>query len=189
MQLTEGQIFDTSDFAKTPLPVAEYENCTFNHCNFFDCDISGIIFIDCTFNSCNLSMCKLEKTALRDIIFTDCKLLGVHFEDANPLGLLIRFKNCAMHSSSFHGAKIRHTIFDNCILHEADFTACDATGASFIACDLFNAHFENTVLDKADFSTAFQYTINPLNNSIRKASFAYPDVTSLLQTFDIIIKS
>ncbi len=84
---------------------------------------------------------------------------------------------------------MKHTIFDHCTLHDADFTACDATGASFIACDLLNAHFENSTLDKADFSSAIQYSINPLQNSIRKALFSYPEVTALLQPFDIILKN
>jgi hypothetical protein len=47
--------------------------------------------------------------------------------------------------------------------------------------------FENTNLEKADFGTAYNYSINPNLNRIKKAKFSLPAVTGLLDQYDIEI--
>jgi hypothetical protein len=47
--------------------------------------------------------------------------------------------------------------------------------------------FDNTILEKADLRTAFNFSINPVNNRIRKAKFSIAGLAGLLDQFDIEI--
>lgn len=84
--------------------------------------------------------------------------------------------------ASFFITKIKNTLFENCQLLETDLT-----GSLFDNCDLTGATFANTNLEKTDFSTAFNYSIDPDNNRIKKAKFALPAVLALLNKHDIVI--
>lgn len=77
--------------------------------------------------------------------------------------------------------------FVDCNLTEVDFTEADLTGAIFRNCDLHLALFDNTILEKADLSSAVNYSINPDNNHIYKAKFAYPAVLNLLDKYQLEI--
>jgi hypothetical protein len=52
---------------------------------------------------------------------------------------------------------------------------------------LADAKFENTILQKADLRSAFNYAIDPEINKIKKAKFSLPEVTGLLKKYDIEI--
>jgi hypothetical protein len=53
---------------------------------------------------------------------------------------------------------------------------------------LSGATFENTNLEKADFRTSFNYSIDPEINRIKKAKFALPEVLGLLNKYDLVIE-
>lgn len=165
----------------------EYEKCTFNNCDFSDSDLSEIRFSECEFIACNLSMAKLTKTAFRDVIFKNCKMLGLHFENCNEFDLLFRFENCVLNFSSFYKSKLKRTVFKNCQLQEVDFTESDMINSLFDNCDLALSIFENTIIEKADFRTSFNYSIDPEMNRIKKARFSIPRVVGLLHKYDIEI--
>lgn len=82
---------------------------------------------------------------------------------------------------------MKKTVFNRCSLHETDFIDADLTGAIFNECDLHLAKFENSILEKADLRTSFNYTIDPTLNKLRKARFSLPGVLRLLDKYDIII--
>lgn len=167
------------------LDEAEYENCIFNQCDFSNQDLSRHKFIDCKFNVCNLSMCKLNKTTLQDVAFTDCKLLGIKFETCNPFSLSFSFDGCQLNHSSFYQMKIPKMIFSNSVLIEADFTEANLSAAIFNNCNLYGAIFDRTNLEKADFRTAVNFSIHPLNNQIKKARFSRENLMGLLYAFNI----
>ena len=48
-----------------------------------------------------------------------------------------------------------------------------------------NARFNRTRLDRANFTDASNYAIDPMANSVEGASFSIPEVLSLLSTFKI----
>ena len=77
--------------------------------------------------------------------------------------------------------------FKNSQLHEVDFSECDLTSAVFDNCDLLNATFDRTIIEKADFRTAYNYSIDPDNNRIKKARFSKSGIAGLLQKYDIQI--
>jgi hypothetical protein len=54
---------------------------------------------------------------------------------------------------------------------------------------LEGAVFDNTVLEKADFSTAFNYALDPANNKIKKAKFTTSGLYGLLSKYDIEIRN
>jgi len=84
--------------------------------------------------------------------------------------------------------KLKNIRFHNCILKEIDFTETDLTGAKFENCDLHRSIFANSILEKADFRTAFNYTIDPELNRIKKAKFSLPGVLGLLARYNIEIE-
>ncbi|WP_232793668.1 pentapeptide repeat-containing protein [Siphonobacter sp. SORGH_AS_0500] len=63
------------------------------------------------------------------------------------------------------------TLFDDCSLKSVDFSSCVLTGSNFQHCDLENAVFSQTKLDQVNFLTAYNYTIDPENNLIKKLDF------------------
>lgn len=185
---TEDKTFENIDYTKTRLAKGDYEYCRFINCDFSNSDVSDISFIDCEFHTCNLSVANLAMSVLRDIKFVDCKMLGIHFENCNQFGLAVKFENCNLAHSSFYQTKLKKTPFKNCNLGEVDFTECDISNSIFETCDFTKAKFENTILEKADLRTAFNYSIDPEINKIKKAKFSLDGITGLLNKYDIDIE-
>jgi uncharacterized protein YjbI with pentapeptide repeats len=130
----------------------------------------------------------LGNTAIRDVQFIDCKLLGLRFDDCNDFLFAAKFKNCNLHLSSFYQRKMRQASFTNCDLQETDFVMAELVQVLFDNCNLSGAVFDATNLEKADFRTSFQYTINPITNKIKKARFSKDNLEGLLSHLDIIIE-
>jgi fluoroquinolone resistance protein len=183
----KDKTFNKSDLCQSPLAKGEYEDCVFNNCDLSSAYLAGIYFSDCTFVSCNLSLAKLIKTSFSNIIFKDCKMLGLHFDTCNPFGLVLQFDACTLDHSSFYELKLKRTLFKNSKLHEVDFTGADLNHAIFDNCDLLSARFENTMLEKANLITAYNYSINPELNKIKKARFSQSGIAGLLDKYDIEI--
>ncbi len=186
--LIQGQTYDRISLTQTPLKKGEYEECMFNNVDFSEQDFSGFRFINCVFNNCNLSMVKLSKTGLQDILFKECKLLGLRFDQCSGFGLAMRFENCQLRHSSFYKCIMKKTPFQNCQLQEVDFSNADLSFSLFDFCDLQGAIFDSTNLDRSDFRTAHNFTIDPENNRIRKAKFSLNGVIGLLDKYDLIIE-
>jgi len=185
MSLIQDTFFDRQDYTSTPFPVAEYENCTFTNCNFASADLTGIIFAECSFTDCNFSMAKAKGTAFKEVSFVNCKLTGLNFSICQPFLLDMNFTGCQLNLASFYSLKLKNTRFKKCILHEADMVQADFSGASFTDCDLRGAIFENTILEKADFRSAINYTLDPETNRIKKAKFSLQGLPGLLHKYSI----
>lgn len=184
----EGKTFTKINQPENPLLKGEYENCVFTNCDFSNTDLSDFKFIDCSFTSCNLSLAKLTNTAFRAVAFKDCKMLGLHFEKCHELGFSVSFENCNVSQSSFYRVKLKKTRFVKSQLHEVDFAECDLTGATFDQCDLLQALFENTIIEKTDFRTAFNFSIDPSNNRIKRARFSLSGLPGLLNKYDLDVE-
>ncbi|MCZ4225284.1 hypothetical protein [Pedobacter rhodius] len=61
------------------------------------------------------------------------------------------------------------------------------TNSVFDNCDLLSATFDGTILEKTDFRTAYNYSIDPDNNRIKKARFSKAGLAGLLHKYDIQI--
>ena len=185
----QDQNFDKLDFTQEPLVKGEYENCTFTNCNFEETNLNDIKFMNCDFQDCNWSLAQLNGTVLREVKFKDCKMLGLQFEYCNDFGLSFSFENCQLNHSTFFQMNIKKTIFINCQLREIDFSESNLTNVIFDNCDLAQAIFINTVLDKADLRTAYNYSIDPENNRLKKAKFSILGISGLLDKYDIVIEN
>lgn len=186
--LTENLVFKGLDYSKTILPKGIYENCTFLSCNFMNVDLSGFTFENCIFTECDLSLVKLGSTSLQDVKFLKSKLLGLRFEDCKDFLFSVNFDECHLNLSTFYQSLLKKTIFKDCYLHEVDFTESNLANARFINCDLTRAIFERANLEKTDFTSSYNFTIDPEKNKIRKAKFSKENVAGLLTKYDIIIE-
>ena len=186
---TQDQIFDKLDFTQEPLTKGEYENCKFTNCNFEETNLNDIKFMDCNFQDCNWSLVQVNGTVLREVKFKDCKMLGLQFETCNDFGLSFSIENCQLNHSTFFQINIKKTIFRNCQLREIDFSESNLSNVIFDNCDLAQAIFINTVLDKADFRTAYNYSIDPESNRLKKAKFSILGISGLLDKYDLIIEN
>jgi len=183
----EEETFNKQNFTQNYLAKGEYDHCTFINCNFSDSSLANIIFLDCEFIDCNLSLTELASTAFRDVKFKDSKMLGLRFDHCDDFGLSFSFENCLLNHSSFYKTKVKKTFIKNSKLHEVDFTGGDLTSSVFDNCDFAGSTFENTIIEKADFRTSFNYSINPEVNRMKKAKFSLAGIPGLLDKYDIVI--
>lgn len=186
--LEENEIFDSVNYTIEPLAKGEYEHCEFVNCNFANTDLSKIKFTECRFTGCNLSAASITGTAFREIVFKDCKLLGLQFDTCNEMLFEVQFEHCIINLANFFKRKLKNTRFIHCSLTETDFSEADLSNAVFEHCDLSGAVFDNTILEKTNFTTANNYSIDPEKNRIKKATFTLPAVIGLLDKYDITIQ-
>ncbi len=181
------EIFDKVDFKAAPLQAGEYEDCIFRNCDLANVDLSDKVFMGCQFKETNLSMAKLSRASFREVVFEGCKMVGLHFDDCIPFIYPPEFENCVLNLSSFTALKIPKTKFKNCELKEVDFSEADLTGCVFDHCNVERAIFDRTNLTRANFSTAFNYSLDPGKNMVKKAIFSLSGLPGLLDKYDIVI--
>ena len=184
----EQGLFSRQDYSETPLAKGDYENCNFRDCNFSGSDMSGLRFMDCTFTGCDLSNARVTQCSFQETMFNDCKMLGFRFDSCDQLGMTVRFESCQLDHSSFYQVKLNHTIFKSTSLREVDFTETDLRNAILDDCDLLDSIFDHCNLERANLSTARNYSIDPENNRIGGAKFSLPSVVGLLNKYQIIIE-
>ena len=185
--ISENETFESVNFSGKKLSVAEYDQCAFVNCTLTEADVSGFVFIDCEFKNCDLTMARIKNASFRNVKFIGCKMLGLKFDESNPMLLSVSFDNCTLNLSSFYRLKLKQTAFVNCSLHEVDFGQCDLTKSDFSNSDLNAAIFENTILEGANFITASNFAIDPDNNYLKKARFSNGNLAGLLSKYGIII--
>lgn len=179
------QLFDK--ITASQLMVGDYENCIFKNCDFSNFNFGGFKFADCEFSDCNFSMAEVSNTAFRDVNFRDCKMLGLRFDQSNQFGFSVNMKHSVLNHSSFFEMDLRKSRFKDCIFHEVDFTEANLAKLNFDQCDFLQSVFDRTNLEGANFKTAFNFAINPNQNSIKKAQFSSDNISGLLSHLDIII--
>lgn len=99
------------------------------------------------------------------------------------------FSNCNFADNDLSEFKIKKTVFKNSQLQETDFTETDLTSAVFDNCDLVRAIFDHTILEKADFRSSYNYSIDPETNRIKKARFSVLGISGLLDRYNIDIEN
>jgi fluoroquinolone resistance protein len=90
---------------------------------------------------------------------------------------------------SFYGRKLKKTGFVKCSLKNVDFSETDLTSSIFSNSDLTGATFSNTLLERVDFRTATNFSINPEFNKIKKAKFSAFQLEGLLYKYQLDIDS
>jgi uncharacterized protein YjbI with pentapeptide repeats len=180
--------FKGKDYTSNGFPKGEYDNCTFINCNFSNLHLSNNEFVECNFEDCNFSNSIIKNTSFKEAVFDTCKLVGVNFSECNPFLLAFSFNNCQLNLASFYQLKLKNTKFINCNLQETDFDKTDLSNSMLANCDLKRAIFKNTNLEKVDFSTAYNYSIDPETNNIKNAKFSLNGIAGLLEKYNITIE-
>lgn len=186
--MTQAYFTDQSFERINSLDKGTYEQCEFVGCDLANSNLSGYVFTDCRFDDCNLSMASLQNTALREVAFSGSKLLGLRFDECNSFGFAVTFDTCILNHSSFYKTKLTNTRFTQCQMYEVEFTEADLHSAIFDACDLHVSTFERTNLEKADFRTAINFSIDPTINRMNNARFSRDNITGLLYAFPMVIE-
>jgi uncharacterized protein YjbI with pentapeptide repeats len=169
------------------LAKAEYDKCTFEHCDFSQKNLRGWRFSKCTFFNCNFAMADVNHTGFREVSFRDCKILGLRFDRCDAFLFSVQFENCLLNLSSFYGRSMRQTKFINCSMQETDLREANLTQAQLLNCDLAGALFDRTILDKADLRSAHNYAIDPASNSMKKTYVSLTGLPGLLAQYDLNI--
>ena len=187
LKLYEDQTFEKVIYTEQSLTGREFQSCIFKGCDFSGTDFASTKLLECTFDGCNLSMAKLYKTTLTDVVFKDCKLLGINFSVVQDFLFTVRFESCMLDYSSFMDKKIPKTTFIKTSLKEVTFSRAILTGSVFYECNLNETIFNQTDLTGVDFSSAYNYIIDPELNTIKKAIFSSQGLAGLLTSYDIKI--
>lgn len=180
------QQFNTSNFPE--IEKGDFDQCIFENCDFSDFNFSGYKFSESRFVNCNLSLAKLGDTAFRDVEFVECKMLGLHFEDCNDFGFSIDVKHSVLNHSSFYQVDLRKSKFKDVDFQECEFAEANLSKLILVDCRFDHSHFERSILEAADFRSASGFSINPVDNSIKKSKFSRENISGLLDVFDINIE-
>jgi uncharacterized protein YjbI with pentapeptide repeats len=188
MEPVNSKVFEKISFEDINKAGLVFEECRFIQCNFAQADFSNRIFRECIFERCDLTLLKLSGTALQEVHFIDCKLLGVQFSECRKLLLGMSFERCMLKMSVFLNLDLKNTSFNECDLQEADFTGANLSGSFFGNCDFRQALFFHTNLEKSDLRTAFNFSISPESNRLKKAKFSLHGLPGLLEAYGIDIE-
>jgi fluoroquinolone resistance protein len=184
----EDHHFQGLSYSEIALPKGDYENCRFSNCIFANSSLSHINFSDCTFEHCDFSLANVKNTAFKDVIFKNCKSLGVKYEDCNTFGFAVHFESCVLNLSTFYKLSLKNCKFKDCSLEEVDFAETNMISLALDNCNLLGAKFDETLMEKADFRTAYNYTFDPEKNRIKKAKFSMAGIAGLLEKYNIDIQ-
>ena len=166
----------------------EFEDCVFKNCDFSNSDLCNNTFMDCEFIDCNLSMVQLAGSSLKTVRFKNCKLLGIHFQGCDDFLFDVGFQDSVLDYASFANKKMPKTQFSGCSLKEVTFIETQLNNSVFDNCNLDRAIFNDTQLAGTDFRTAYNYSIDPEFNPMKKAKFSMRGIAGLLDKYDIKIE-
>jgi uncharacterized protein YjbI with pentapeptide repeats len=192
MELVFSNYNEDSTFQKAVASNQNFKNLEFDNCTFTEIDFSNSEFIsckfnECTFSNCNLSSIQLNNSQLNDVSFVDCKVLGVHFEECSDFLFSVSFDACNLDYCTFYKKKLVQTTISNSSLKQVDFSEADLSKSSFNNSNLFETLFYRTNLTEADFRTAQNFSIHPLENQLKKAKFSRENLEGLLEKFQLKI--
>lgn len=180
--------FENQTFDDTNTKYVDFENCTFYNCDFTNCTFQSVTFIDCNFVECNFQSTKINYVSLRGVFFNKCNLTSVNFAMTDQVIFEFHFKDCLLDYSQFYALKLKKMRFINCSMIAVDFMESDLTEVLFDNCNLRRAVFIDTIANKADFSTSYDYVIDPEKNKLKKAVFSQEGLKGLLQKYDLVVK-
>lgn len=184
-----NKVFDKVSILPKGLKETQFDKCTFKNCDFTDANFLGCDFIKCTFDNCNLSMVKFGHIGFDQVEFVNCKMVGVDFSHTKDFLFGVNFTNCILDYAAFMKKKNKKGHFKDCSLKGADFSEADLTGAKFENCDLNAAVFMKTNLNSANFTSSYNFIIDPEKNQVKKAKFSSAGLIGLLVNYGIIVEN
>ena len=187
LQVETGREFKNVSFAEQRLENRRYESCTFTGCNFSGVFFRACDFEDTVFDGCNLALAVPEETGFHRVRFVGSKLTGVDFGRSRDLLFSPAFERCDLDYALFPRKRLKGVRFDGSTLRGAIFSDCDLSEAVFDGCDLTDTLFGRCNLERADFTGALHYVIDPENNRMKNAAFAPEGLAGLLRKYGLNI--
>ncbi len=175
-----GVRFVSVDFSGQDFAGKTFEDCSFLSCHFADMSLARTALVSCVFDRCELVLARLENTTLNTVHFRDSKLVGLNFTTCNKFGFLPDFSGCLIESAVFCANNLKKGRFSSCTVRDCDFMECDMRESVFDGSSLESSTFQKCNLERADFRSAFNYSIDPLNNRLVRARFSLPEAQSFL---------
>lgn len=183
----DDRVFSEADVLEKGRRTTNFSNCVFKKCDFGEVDFRDCNFANCEFDGCNLSMVKFNQTGLDDVNFKNSKLVGTDFSVAKDFLFSVNFTDCILDYATFVKKKNKKAKFTDCSLKGTDFSEADLTSTVFKRCNLIEAVFMRTILVQANLSEAYNFSIDPEVNNVRKAIFSSSGLSGLLHKYDIVI--
>jgi uncharacterized protein YjbI with pentapeptide repeats len=183
-----NKTFEIECFLEKSLEYKDFERCIFIGCDFAEASFLGVAFIDCIFKDCNFKDAKINYVGFRDVHFTNCDFTEVNFAMLDSLLFGFGFTHCTLDYAKFYTLKMPGTVFTSCSIVAADFMAADISSVRFDNCNLHKSIFLDTIANKADFSTSYNFVIDPDKNKLKKAIFSTDGLKGLLTKFDLVIR-
>lgn len=169
----------------------------FQDCQFVNIRAPGAVFVNsqftsCSFRSCDLSNAAWPESSIRDSVFASSKLTGSDFSVASWSAFSAaspnRFEECDLSYANFVSAITGKVVFARSRMTDTAFGMADLTGAAFDDCELANADFLHAILERCDFTTAHNFSIDPRSVRLRGARFSKHGLAGLVQSLGISIE-
>lgn len=181
--------FDKLDFSQKEIIANKYDQCVFTGCIFTKTIFQACKFYDCEFRNCDISLIKVTDSTFSNNLIESSKAIGINWAEIlipsvkiyNP----VEFVKSNIDYSVFQGLDLREIQIFDCQAREVNFEDVDLSMADLRLSDFANSVFRRTNLNKANFTDAFNYSIDIQNNSLKGAIFSLPEAVSLLKLLDI----
>jgi uncharacterized protein YjbI with pentapeptide repeats len=187
-----GESFKNLALSAVTIEQKEFADCRFTRCEFHESIFRRCRFLNCVFHACDLRMIDVADSSFRDVHFEESQVIAVDWTRAawGRAGLLnkIGFARCVLNYSTFVGLVLPELEMIDCVARDVDFSEADLSKAKLNKTDFERSRFWNTNLTEADFSGAFNYTIDAANNTIKQARFSLPEAMALLHSLDIVLE-
>ena len=164
-----------------------FEECRFENCSFITCKFEGCRFLTTTFDGCVLSAVVPMNSRFDEATFKNCKVMGIDWTRTTETRKL-QFTGSQITYCNFRFLALPGLKMEKCEVKDADFIEAKLKGASFVKSDLEKTRFFKTDLTEADFRGAWNYSIDPGTNTLKKAKFSLPEAIGLLESLDIVIE-
>jgi len=193
----DGQSYQAQSYAGVSISdaridAAEFDGCTFERCSFLSAALHGCRFSHSRFIECSFSAIQLPNCRFTDVTFLRSKMIGIDWtvtggSPALRLPLAMSCTESVLDYSSFFGMDLRGVTLLRCRAREVDFSEADLRKVDCSGTDFLGSTFLHTNLERANFTDATSYAINPLTNSVKRARFSLPEAVALLRGLDIVI--
>jgi fluoroquinolone resistance protein len=183
----ERETFTGLSLSEETVTGVTFEECRFENCSFIAGKFESCRFLGTTFSGCVLSAVVPMNSRFDEVTFKNCKVIGIDWTRTTETRKL-HFSDCQLNYSNFRFLGLPGLKIERSEVKDADFIEAKLKGASFARSDLEKTRFFKTDLTGADFRGAWNYSIDPGTNTLKKTRFSLPEAIALLESLDIIIE-
>ncbi|MDP4506911.1 pentapeptide repeat-containing protein [Nonomuraea turcica] len=143
--LNRGCSFEECTFGNVRFNVSEHDdaqflNCTFIGCSFFDATFRGCKLTGSVFEGCTYGLLKVEGGDWSYVVMSGADLRGSSIDGA-------RLREADLSGVQLEGAELRRADLSGAWLRGADLTKCDLRGSDLSTLDLEQVTFKDAIID------------------------------------------